>query len=83
MLTKAKFLKEMKNGNLMEVRKELVRYGTITHDRSWDEEKGFYKGANRVTYFTYYGLHWSVKMLNGEVRSIGFESDNQNDHKGF
>lgn len=67
MLTKRQLVAAFNKGDLETVCKECRRYGKITKDKSWDEETGHYKGANRVFYIEYKNIEWRFEMLNGEI----------------
>lgn len=72
-LSKNQLISLYQRGDLEGVRKQLLRYGKITHDKSFDIESGYYKGANRDINVMHHGLLWNFSMLNGEVRSLGYQ----------
>jgi hypothetical protein len=72
MITKKELLKNLDNGYMEDVAKEINRYGEMTHDNSWEETEGYYAGHNRVSCYKYYGMNFTIEKLNGEVRSIGY-----------
>jgi len=38
----------LSEGQLNEAYKDVRRYGTIAHDKEWEETTGHYKGFNRI-----------------------------------
>ena len=70
MMNKAQIKKAYKDGWLDEVAKELVRYGTITNDHSYEIESGYHAGSHRQTEITHLGIGWIVEKHNGEVKSL-------------
>lgn len=71
MLTKPQIKKAYKEGWLDNVAKELVRYGTITKDHSFEIDSGYHAGSHRQTNFLHHGIEWQVEKHNGEIKSIG------------
>jgi hypothetical protein len=72
-LTKTKLITAFNKGFLDDCVKELLRYGTIEADKSWETAEGYYKGLTRVYQIRLHNLQWRVSMLNGEVREVGYE----------
>ena len=70
MMTKAQIKKAYKDGWLEEVAKDLVRYGTITKDHSFEIDSGYHAGSHRQTDFLHLGINWRVEKHNGEVISV-------------
>ena len=52
--------------DMMQERKELIRYGDIVKDHSWDDEDGSY----RETIVKLNEKHYRIRMRNGEVLTI-------------
>lgn len=73
MLTKTQIKKAYKDGWMDEVAKELVRYGTITNDHSFDINSGYHAGSHRQTDFIHHGIQWRVEKHNGEVVTLGMK----------
>jgi hypothetical protein len=71
-MTKQSIVKAYNRGHIEDVAKQLRMYGTITHDKSWNESSGYYAGAHRVLHITQHGYTWEIHMHNGEVKRLGY-----------
>lgn len=54
------------------VAREILRYGSIIKDKSWDVDSGYHAGAHRVRQVSYSGLMWRIVMHNGALKSLGY-----------
>ena len=70
MLTKTQLIKTFNQGDMETIYKELTRYATMTFDKYFDVDSGFYAGANRIQKWEHKGLQWESLKINGEVERM-------------
>jgi len=67
-MNKCQLVKAYNNGLLDDVKTQLIRYGTI-HSVT-DSDK--IDGAHRCYQIQHHNMLWTVKMHNGEVKSVTY-----------
>lgn len=66
--TKAQALAAYNAGHFEELYKDVNRYGTITADVQWEDERG----AWRTMQIIWYGVVWEYTRRNGEIIEAGY-----------
>lgn len=75
-LNKKQLVKAYNDGQLDEVLTQIRRYGNIVSVVDWESNESCGQqnvGCWRKYKITHHGLQWEARMLNGELKSIGYK----------